>query len=68
MQIREGGGGGHPDPEIKGEPGLTLVLTLETSEMSPIFCFHNQNNSTSSPGLLCSSRAFSQSESGKYFE
>ena len=21
-----------------------LVLTLETSEMSPIFCFHNQNN------------------------
>ena len=29
-----------------------LVLTLETSEMSAIFCFHNQNNSTSSPGLL----------------
>ena len=29
-----------------------LVLTPETSEMSAIFCFHNQNNSTSSPGLL----------------
>ena len=29
-----------------------LVLTLETSEMSTIFCFHNQNNSTLSPGLL----------------
>ena len=28
-----------------------LVLTLETSEMSAILCFHNQNNSTSSPGL-----------------
>ena len=27
------------------------VLALETSEMSAIF-FHNQNNSTSSPGLL----------------
>ena len=25
---------------------------IETSEMSAIFCFHNQNNSTSSPGLL----------------
>ena len=30
-----------------------LVLTLETSEMSAIFQVHNQNNSTSSPGLLC---------------
>ena len=40
LQIRGGGGGGgHPDPEIKGEPGLSLVLTLETSEMSPIFVF-----------------------------
>ena len=29
-----------------------LVLTLETSEMSAIFQVHNQNNSTSSPGLL----------------
>ena len=29
-----------------------LVLTLETSKISAIFCFHNQNNSTSSPGLL----------------
>ena len=29
-----------------------LVLTLETSETSAIFCFHNQNDSTSSPGLL----------------
>ena len=29
-----------------------VVLTLETSEVSAIFCFHNQNNSTSSPGLL----------------
>ena len=29
-----------------------LVLTLETSEMSAICAFHNQNNSTSSPGLL----------------
>ena len=28
-----------------------VVLTLETSEMSAFF-FHNQNNSTSSPGLL----------------
>ena len=28
-----------------------VVLTLETSEMSAIF-FHNQNNSTSSLGLL----------------
>ena len=28
-----------------------LVLTLEKSEMSAIF-FHNQNNSTSSPGPL----------------
>ena len=28
------------------------VLTLETSEMSAIFCFHNENNPTSSPGLL----------------
>ena len=26
-----------------------LFLTPETSEMSTIFCFHNQNNSTSSP-------------------
>ena len=32
-------------------PGPAAVLTLETSEMSAIF-FHNQNNSTSSPGLL----------------
>ena len=29
-----------------------LVLTLETTEMSAIFQVHNQNNSTSSPGLL----------------
>ena len=29
-----------------------LVLTLETSEMFAIVCFHNQNNSTSSPGVL----------------
>ena len=29
-----------------------VVLTLETSEVSAIFCFHNQNNSTSSPGPL----------------
>ena len=29
-----------------------LVLTLEASEMSASFCFHNQNNLTSSPGLL----------------
>ena len=29
-----------------------LVLTVETSEMSAIFQVHNQNNSTSSPGLL----------------
>ena len=29
-----------------------LVLTLEMSEMSAIFQVHNQNNSTSSPGLL----------------
>ena len=29
-----------------------VVLTLETSEMSAIFQVHNQNNSTSSPGLL----------------
>ena len=29
-----------------------LVLTLETSEMFAIFQVHNQNNSTSSPGLL----------------
>ena len=29
-----------------------LVLSLETSEMSAIFQVHNQNNSTSSPGLL----------------
>ena len=29
-----------------------LVLTLETSEMSAIFQVHNQNNSTSFPGLL----------------
>ena len=29
----------------------SVVLTLETSEMSVIF-FNNQNNSTSSPGLL----------------
>ena len=28
-----------------------VVLTLETSEMSAIF-YHNQNNSTLSPGLL----------------
>ena len=31
---------------------LAAVLALETSEMSAIFFFHNQNNSTSSPGLL----------------
>ena len=36
-----------------------LVLTLETSEMSAIFCFHNQNNSSSSPGALtCKNAAF----------
>ena len=29
-----------------------LVLTFETSTMSAIFCFQNQNNSTSVPGLL----------------
>ena len=29
-----------------------LVLTLETSEMSAILQVHNQNNSTSSSGLL----------------
>jgi len=29
-----------------------VVLTHETSEMSAIFIFHNENNSTSSPGLL----------------
>ena len=29
-----------------------LVLTLETSEMSAIFQVHNQNNLTSSRGLL----------------
>ena len=29
-----------------------LVLTLEMSEMSAVFCFHNQNNSTSSPGSI----------------
>ena len=29
-----------------------VVLTLETSEMSAIFQVKNQNNSTSSPGLL----------------
>ena len=29
-----------------------LVLTLETSEMSAIFVFHNQNKSPSSSGLL----------------
>ena len=29
-----------------------LVLTLEMSEMSTIFQVHNQNNTTSSPGLL----------------
>ena len=29
-----------------------LVLKLETSDMSAIFQIHNQNNSTSSPGLL----------------
>ena len=29
-----------------------LILTLETSEMSAMFQVHNQNNSTSSPGLL----------------
>ena len=28
------------------------LLTLETSEMSTIFQVRNQNNSTSSPGLL----------------
>ena len=31
--------------------GPAAVLTLETSEMSAFF-FHNQNNSTLSPGLL----------------
>ena len=44
--------------------------------MSAIFQVHNQNNSTSSPGLLGHrwlvmvnlTSAFSQSESGKYFE
>ena len=29
-----------------------VIITLETSEMSAIFQVHNQNNSTSSPGLL----------------
>ena len=29
-----------------------LLLTLKTSEMSAIFQAHNQNNSTSSPGLI----------------
>ena len=29
-----------------------LRLTFETSKMSAIFCFYNQNNSTSYPGLL----------------
>ena len=29
-----------------------VVLTLETSEMSASFCFHKENNSSSSPGLL----------------
>ena len=33
-------------------PRFYLFLTLETSEMSAIFQVHNQNNSTSSPGLL----------------
>ena len=33
-------------------PFFRLVLTLETSEMCAIFCFHNQHNSTSSPDLL----------------
>ena len=40
----EGLGGEHLVPAV--------VLTLETSEMSAIFQVHNQNNSTSSPGLL----------------
>ena len=34
---------------------LTIIspsFTLETSKMSAIFCFHNQNNSTLSSGLL----------------
>ena len=26
LQIREGGGGGHPDPEITEEPGLNRKL------------------------------------------
>ena len=29
-----------------------MVLTLEKGEMSTFFFFHNQTNSTSSPGLL----------------
>ena len=26
LQIREGGGGGHPDPEIRGGPGLQKIF------------------------------------------
>ena len=36
-----------------------IVLTLETSEMSAIFFFHNQNNSTSSPTGLFGNDALS---------
>ena len=32
--------------------GSAVVLTLETSKVSAMFCFHNKNNSTSFPGLL----------------
>ena len=34
------------------QPFFRLLLTLETCEMSAIFCFHDQSNSTSSPDLL----------------
>ena len=34
------------------QPFFRLLLTLEASEMSAIFCFHDQSNSTSSPDLL----------------
>ena len=37
---------------LHSSPEFRLVLTPETSEMSAIFGFHNQNNLTSSPGLL----------------
>ena len=45
-----------------------VVLTLETSEVDRHFCFHNQNNSTSSPGVLSNGALTSEPVAGGIFD